>query len=115
MTMNWKRTETADGAGAEALGVGCLFSSRPVRPIRIALRRERDAVCREAADAESEAESVSGVPGFSSDSSITRTIFFSSRIQSQPSTRKETPKTTQKKKGKATASIKTRTKLETLA
>ena len=115
MTMNRKRMEAADGAGVETLGVDSLLSSRPVRPTRMALRRERDAVCRDASDAEFEAESDSGVPCPSPDSSITRTIFFSSRIQSQPSTRKETPKTTQKKKGTATVSINTRTKLATLA
>ena len=114
MTTNWKRMETAGGAGAEALSAAAV-SSCPARPIRRALRRERDAVCRDASAAEPEAGAVSGVPFSSSDSSVTRTYFFSSRIQSQPSTRKETPNTTQEKKGKNKQQVPTRKKLETLA
>ena len=102
MTTSWKRTETAGGAGAEALCAAFPVSSCPVRRMRGALRWRRDAVCRDAADVSVEADVVSGVSEQSSDSSLTRTIFFSSRFQSQPSTRKETPNTTQEKKGKNT-------------
>jgi hypothetical protein len=113
MTANRKRTETAGGAGAKALcgvfartrldGVG-----RTVRP----LRWKQDAVCRDAAaDAglrEPEADSA--------DSSLTRTNFYTSRIQTQPTTRKETLNTTQEKKGKQKQNTVTiRKKLETLA
>ena len=97
MTTNWKRTEAAGGAGADAVCAAFSVSSRPVRRMRRALRWRRDAVCRDAADASVEAGVVSGVSGLPSDSSLTRTNFFSSRIQSQPSTRKETPNTTQEK------------------
>ena len=107
MTTSWKRTETADGAGAEAHGVPRMLSSRPVRRMRGVLRWRRDAVCRDASDAVVETGAVSGVPDMSSDSSLTRTNFFSSRFQSQPSTRKETPNTTQEKKGKKTTTAST--------
>ena len=122
MTTNWKRTETADGAGAEAPGGATVFASRmPLRRTRRALRWKQDAVCREtaAADADSdrtEAESVSPAGAASSGSDITRTIFFTSRIQTQPLTRKETPNTNQKKKGKQKQDTVTiRKKLVTLA
>ena len=107
MTTSWKRTETAGGAGAEALCAAFSVSSRPVRRMRGALRWRRDAVCRDASDAVVETGAVSGVPDMSSDSSLTRTNFFSSRFQSQPSTRKETPNTTQEKKGKKTTTAST--------
>ena len=97
MTTSWKRTETAGGAGADALCAAFPVSSCLVRRMRGALRWRRDAVCRDASDAVVETGAVSGVPGMSSDSSLTRTNFFSSRFQSQPSTRKETPNTTQEK------------------
>ena len=108
MTTNWKRTETASGAGVNALGAAfCVHAWSESRLVR-ALRWKQDAVCREtvAAAADSElAEADGSVPAAGSgseSSSLTRTIFITSRIQTQPSTRKETPNTTQKKKGKQT-------------
>ena len=123
MMTNWKRTETAGGAGAEALCAAFSVSSRPVRRMRGALRWRRDAVCRESAAAvaelaraESDASSVPVAESDSTGSSLTRTIFFSSRIQTQPTTRKETPNTTQEKKGKQKQNkYQSRNKLETLA
>lgn len=116
MTTNWKRMESAGGAGADVPGAAFPVSSRPARRIRRALRWRRDAVCRDAVDVSIEAGVVSGVSELSSDSSLTRTDFFSSRIQSQPSTRKETPNTTQEKKGKnKQQQVPIRKKLETLA
>ena len=49
MTTNWKRTETADGAGADALGVFARACAAPERRLVRALRWKRDAVCRDAA------------------------------------------------------------------
>ena len=122
MTTSWKRTETAGGAGAKAPGGASVFSSRALtRRTRRALRWKQDAVCREtaaaAADPElTEAENASAAGAASTDSSVTRTIFFTSRIQTQPSTRKETPNTTQEKKGKQKQNTVTiRKNLETLA
>ena len=122
MTTNWKRTGTADGAGAEALSGATVFSSRmPLRRTRRALRWKQDAVCRETASAAADpelAEAEDSVPAAGSGSegsSLTRTIFFTSRIQTQPSTRKETPNTTQKKKGKNQNTVTVRKKLVTLA
>ena len=123
MTTNWKRTGTADGAGAEALSGATVFASRmPLRRTRRALRWKQDAVCRETAAAAADpglAESEDSVPAAgsgSAGSSLTRTIFFTSRIQTQPSTRKETPNTTQEKKGKQKQDTVTiRKKLVTLA
>ena len=122
MMTSWKRMETAGGAGVEALGGVSVFSScAQSRRIHRALRWKKDAVCREtaAADADpelTEAENVSVAGADSTGSSVTRTIFFSSRIQTQPSTRKETPNTTQKEKGKQKQNTVTiRKNLETLA
>ena len=97
MTTSWKRTETADCAGAAALYDASAFVSGRTRRVIRALRWKTDAVCREtaAAAAGSERSELE-----SSSSSLTRTIFFSSRIQTQPTTRKETLNTTQEKKGK---------------
>ena len=113
MTTNWKRTETADGAGAEALcGVFARTRRGNVRRIVRALRWKQDAVCR---DASADAGLRDSEPD-SADSSITRTIFHTSRIQTQPTTRKETHNTTQEKKGKQNQNTVTiRKKLETLA
>ena len=107
MTTNWKRTETANGAGADALiAAMCVFSAPGRRPAVRPLRWKQDAVCRDAsADAdlrEAGPGEESGAWADSTGSSLTRTIFFSSRIQTQPTTRKETPNTTQEKKGKQT-------------
>lgn len=99
MTTSWKRTETAGGAGADAPGAAFLVHAVPARRLVRALRWKQDAVCRETAAAD--AASVQ-TEADSAGSSITRTIFFSTRIQTQPTTRKETPNTTQKKKGKQT-------------
>ena len=112
MTTNWKRIETADGAGAEAPRAGRASSPAVRRPVR-ELRWKQDAVCGYAEadevlrDAEADSEG----------SSLTRTIFFSSRIQSQPTTRKEPFNTTQEKKGKnkQQKQVTIRKKLETLA
>ena len=70
MTTNWKRIETADGAGAEAPRAGRASSPAVRRPVR-ELRWKQDAVCGYAEadevlrDAEADSEG----------SSITRTIF----------------------------------------
>ena len=120
MTTNWKRTETADGAGTEAPGGATAFSFRmPLRRTRRALRWKQDAVCREtgAADADSdrtEAESVSPAGTGSAGSSITRTIFYIPHFNSN-SNPKGTPNTTQKKKGKNQNTVTVRKKLVTLA
>ena len=68
------------------------------------LRRNRDAVCRD--------RSADGAefPGSSSNS----TNFLTSRMKSQPQTRKETPNTTQEKKGKKKQEFNS-LQLETLA
>ena len=68
------------------------------------LRRNRDAVCRDRSADDGE------FPG----SSATSTNFLSSRMKSQPQTRKETPNTTQDKKGKTKQEFNS-LKLETLA
>ena len=111
---------TADGAGVEAL-CGVLVRARRtrVRCIVRALRWKRDAVCRDAsADEEVSGmvpDTVSGPAGDSAGSSITRTIFFSSRIQTQTQTRKETNHTNQKKKGKNKKQVTISQKIENLA
>ena len=121
MTTSWRRTETAGSAGAYALGAAFRVSAVPERRLVRALRWKQDAVCRETSAADMdpssiEAENVSASGSGSADSSLTKTIFFSSRIQTQPTTRKETPNTTQKKKGKQEQNtVTTRKKLETLA
>lgn len=106
MTMNWKQMETANGAGADVPAAATQVLSVPERRIVRPLRWKQDAVCRDAsADADlrkGDPGELSGIPADSTGSSITRTIFISSRIQSQPQTRKETHNTTQKKKGKQT-------------
>jgi len=125
MTTNWKRMEAADGAGTTVPGGAscCVFASRSGRNCA-ALRWKKDAVCRDAASAPESAQAdpdiesgaMSGAEADSTGSSLTRTIFFSSRIQTQPTTRKETHNTTQEKKGKQTQNTVTiRKKLETLA
>ena len=106
MTTNWKRTETANGAGADArVAAMCVFSAPERRHAVRSLRWKQDAVCRDAsadADLRETEPGTDGVPADSTGSSVTRTIFISSRIQSQPQTRKDTPNTTQEKKGKQT-------------
>ena len=121
MTTNLKRTGTANSAGADVPGVSACVHAVPGSRLVRSLRWKQDAVCREtaAADAElreSEPGETSGDAADSTGSSITRTIYFSSRYQTQPSTRKETPNTTQKKKGKQTQNkVTIRKNLETLA
>ena len=106
MTTNWKRMETANGAGADAqVAAMCVFSMPERRLAVRSLRWKQDAVCRDAsadADLRETEPGTDGVPADSTGSSVTRTIFISSRIQSQPQTRKETLNTTQKEKGKQT-------------
>ena len=99
MTTSWKRTETASGAGANALSAAFCVHAWPESRLVRALRWKQDAVCRETVSADATSVQTEADP---TDSSLTRTIFFSSRIQTQPTTRKETPNTTQKKKGKQT-------------
>ena len=99
MTTSWKRTETASGAGVNALSAAFLVHAVPERRLVRALRWKQDAVCRETASADAASVQTEADP---TGSSLTRTIFFSSRIQTQPTTRKESPNTTQKKKGKQT-------------
>ena len=121
MTSNWKRTGTSSGAGAEAPCVAMCVSAVPSDRIVRALRWKQDAVCRETAAADMdpssiEAENVSVAGSGSADSSLTQTIFFSSRIQTKTQTRKETNYKTQEKKGKQTENqVTISQKLETLA
>ena len=68
------------------------------------LRRNRDAVCRD--------RSANGAE-FPGSSSIGKN-FLTSRMKSQPQTRKETPNTTQEKKGKKQQELNS-LQLETLA
>ena len=101
MTTSWKRTETADGAGAAAL---CGVSAR-ARRARVglavrALRWKQDAVCREA----SADDGLRGAEADPASSSITRTIFITSRIETQTQTGKET-KSENKEKGKPTTNV----------
>ena len=121
MTTNWKRTGTANGAGADVPDVSaCVHAVPDSRRVRL-LRWKQDAVCREHASAdaelrETEPGETSGAGADSTGSSVTRTIYFSSRYQTQPQTRKETPNTTQKKKGKQKQNkVTIRKNLETLA
>ena len=126
MTTSWKRMETADGAGAMVPGGAsrCVLASRNGRHCA-ALRWKKDAVCRDTAaapddyaqaGANAESGAMPDAEAASTGSSLTRTIFFSSRIQTQPTTRKETHNTTQEKKGKQTQNkYQTRKKLVTLA
>lgn len=106
MTTSWKRTETANGAGADALAAAmCVFSVPERLPVVRPLRWKQDAVCRDAsadADLREPEPGTDGAPADSMGASLTRTIFYTSRIQSQPQTRKETHNTTQKEKGKQT-------------
>ena len=88
MTTNWKRTETANGAGAYALHAAASARFVSGRRIVRALRWKQDAVCRDAAaDADS------------TDSSLTRT-FFLNPLSNSTDNPKGNPNTTQKKKGK---------------
>jgi hypothetical protein len=110
MTTNWKRMETADCAGAEApCAALCASSVHTVLASRT-LRWRRDAECECASD-----DAALQSAEFAS-SGLTKTIFHTSRIQTQPTTRKETQNTTQEKKGKKIQNkVTIRKKLETLA
>ena len=70
------------------------------------LRRNRDAVCRESFRAEAcDPETAFAATGAAfPGSGATSKHFFSTRMKSQPQTRKETPNTTQEKKGTQTTS-----------
>ena len=105
MTTSWRRTETAGSAGAYARGAAFCVRAVPERRLVRALRWKQDAVCRENASADADLRDAepgvkSGLPADSAGSSVTRTIFHTSRIRTQTQTRKETQNTTQKKKGK---------------
>ena len=110
MTTNWKRTRKANGArgrtpgGASVFVCGTALCRAQARRSRRSLRWKKDAVCRDAsADAklrDATQDTMSGERAESAGSSLTRTNFYASRIQTQPQTRKETPNTTQEKKGK---------------
>jgi hypothetical protein len=127
MTTNGNWTKTANGARGKAPGgapvfvCGTALCRAQARRSRRALRWKQDAVCRETASAaaDSERTDAEGVPSAgtgSSGSSVTRTILFTSRIQTQPLTRKETLNTNQKKKGtKKQNAVTIRKNLETLA
>ena len=100
MTTNWKRKNDAECAGAEALRGSVVAPFRHSRS-RSLLRWKRAVVCGDAAanTAWSEPDDLSGAEdgADSTGSSLTRTIFYSSRIQTQPTTRKETHNQTQEK------------------
>ena len=101
MTTNWKRTKTADGAGADALRGGSVRARRARVELAVrALRWRRDAVCRDAAAD----DAFRGAEADPAGSSITRTIFFSSRIELELKTGKET-KSKNKEKGKQTTNV----------
>jgi len=113
MTTNWKRTMSADGAGADALSGVSARARRARAGIAVrALRWKQDAVCRDA----SADDALRGAEAGSASSSLTRTIFFSSRIQTQTQPRKETNFTTQEKNSnQAQNDVTVHKKLETLA
>ena len=105
MTTNWKWTETADGAGVEALCAASCVRALPGRRLVRALRWRQDAVCGyAAADADlrdAEPDMPSGGPADFTGSSVTRT-FFLIPLSNSTTNPKGTPNTTQKKKGKQT-------------
>ena len=98
MTTNWKRTETANGAGAYALRFFARAHAAPGRRIVRALRWKRDAVCRDAS-ADADPDTLSGISADSASSSLTRT-FFLNPLSNSTDNPKGNPNTTQKKKGK---------------
>ena len=102
MTRNRIQT-AAETAGITPAAVAMSADQASVRSLP--LRRNRDAVCRD--------RSADGAefPG----SSSTSTNFLTSRTKSQPQTRKETPNTTQEKKGKKKQEQNNSLQLETLA
>ena len=98
MTTNWKRTETANGAGAYALHAAASARFVSGRRIVRALRWKQDAVCRDAS-ADAERDMLSGISADSASSSLTRT-FFLNPLSNSTDNPKGNPNTTQKKKGK---------------
>ena len=100
MTTNWKRTGTANGAGAYALHAAACVRLASGRRVVRALRWKQDAVCRDAATV-GEQDAMSGVPSESASSSLTRT-FFLNPLSNSTDNPKGTPNTTQKMKGKQT-------------
>ena len=101
--MTTDRQQTTAKTGGTVPAADTAFAARPgVRSLP--LRRNRDAVCRD--------RSADGAE-FPGSSSIS-TNFLTSRMKSQPQTRKETPNTTQEKKGKKKQEFNS-LQLETLA
>ena len=100
MTRDKKQTAAAN-AGATPAAV-CASYGVVSGVGSLPLRRDRDAVCRDlSADGSQAGPAVQADFGAASpDSSATSKHFFTSRMKSQPQTRKETPNTTQEKKGK---------------
>lgn len=101
--MTTDRKQTAEKTAGSIPPAETAFAARSdVRSLP--LRRNRDAVCRD--------RSADGAE-FPGSSSISKN-FLTSRMKSQPQTRKETPNTTQDKKGKKKQEFNS-FKLETLA
>lgn len=95
MTTNWKRTETANGAGVYTLHSGACARLVPGCRVVRSLRWKQAAVSRSAsADADPGALS-----GDSASSSLTRTFFHNPHSNSTDNP-KGNPNTNQKKKGK---------------
>ena len=104
MTTNWKRTETANGAGAYAPHAECAYACCvPGRSIVRPLRWKQDAVSRSASAGE-ESDGMSGIPAYSASSSLTRTFFLDPLLNSTNNP-KGNPNTNQKKKGKQTKQV----------
>jgi len=100
---------TTDRKQTAAKTAGSIPTADPAFAIQpgvrsLPLRRNRDAVCRD--------RSADGAE-FPGSSSIGKN-FLTSRMKSQPQTRKETPNTTQEKKGKKQQELNS-LQLETLA
>ena len=95
-----RAAETAGSITPAASVSRAVFSGSGSLP----LRRNRDAVCRDHSRAEAcEPETAFAASGEAfPGSGATSKHFFTSRMKSQPQTRKETPNTTQEKKGTQT-------------
>ena len=96
-----RAAEAARGTTSAAASVSrTVFSGAGSLP----LRRNRDAVCRESSRAGAfEPETAFAAIGAAfPGSGATSKQFLTTRMKSQPQTRKETPKTTQEKKGTQT-------------
>ena len=103
MTMNWKRTETANGAGGYSLHSGACVRLAPGRRVVRSLRWKQDAVSR-SASADGEPDGMSGNSADFASSSLTRT-FFLDPLSNSTTNPKGNPNTTQKKKGKQTKQV----------